>query len=80
MKQKQHNEKLEALEELDKEEELPDAHLRKAAGRGGCRSGLKSVRGTCVLKETPVSVTLDNNVSQALDKVRARLLNRRGVK
>lgn len=80
MKQKQHNEKLEALEELDKEEELPDAHLRKGAGRGGCRSGLKAVRGTCVLKETPVSVTLDNNVAQALDKVRARLLKRRGVK
>ena len=80
MKPKQHNEKLEALEELDKVEELPDAHLRKAAGRGGCRSGLKSVRGTCVLKGTTVSVTLHNSVSLALNKVRDRLLNRRGVK
>ena len=80
MKQKQHNEKLEALEELDKEEELPDAHLRKKAGRGGCRSGLKAVKGTCVLKETPVSVTLHNNVSLALNKLRGRLLNRRGLK
>ena len=77
---KQNNEKLEALEELDKEEELPDAHLRKKAGRGGCRSGLKAVRGTCVLKETPVSVTLHNNVSLALNKLRGRLLNRRGLK
>ena len=80
MKQKQHNEKLEALEELDKEEELPDAHLRKKAGRGGCRSGLKAVKGTCVLKETPVNVTLHNNVSLALNKLRGRLLNRRGLK
>jgi len=77
---KQNNEKLEALELIDKEEERPDAHLRNKSGRGGCRSGLKAVRGTCVLKETPVSVTLDNNVSQALNKVRARLLNRWGSK
>ena len=77
---KEHNEKLEALAELDKEEERPDAHLRKKAGRGGCRPGLKDVRGTCVLKETPVRVALHNNVSQALNKVRNRLLNRRGAK
>jgi hypothetical protein len=76
---KEHNEKLEALAELDKEEELPDAHLR-VKGRGRCRPGLKDVRGTCVLKETPVSLALNNNVSQALDKVRNRLLNRRGAK
>lgn len=76
---KEHNEKLEALAELDKEEELPDAHLR-VKGRGRCRPGLKDVRGTCVLKETPVRVALNNNVSQALDKVRNRLLNRRGAK
>ena len=74
---KQHNEKLEALEELDNEEELPDAHLRRK-GRGGCRLGLKAVNGTCVLKETPVSVTLHNNLSLALNKLRDRLLARGG--
>jgi len=76
VKQKQHNEKLEALEELDKEEELPDAHLRKAAGRGGCRPGLKAVNGTCVHKDTPVSLALHNNLSLALNKLRDKLLTR----
>lgn len=78
MKQKQHNEKLEALELIDKEEELPDAHLR-VKGRGRCRPGLKDVRGTCVLKDTPVSVTLHNNLSLALNMLRDKLLTR-GVK
>ena len=78
MKQKQHNEKLEALEELDKEEELPDAHLR-VKGRGRCRPGLKSVRGTCVVKEAPVALTLHSNLSLALNKLRDKLLTR-GVK
>ena len=76
---KQHNEKLEALEQLDNEKELPDAHLR-VKGRGRCRPGLKAVNGTCVAKETPVTVTLQNNVSSALDKLRGRLLDRRGAK
>jgi hypothetical protein len=76
---KQHNEKLEALELIDKEEELPDAHLRTGAGRGGCRPGLKAVKGTCVHKDTPINITLDNSISVALNKVRDRLLNRQGV-
>jgi hypothetical protein len=76
---KQHNEKLEALEQLDNEEELPDAHLR-VKGRGRCRPGLKAVNGTCVVKETPVNVTLLPNVSEALNKLQNRLLNRRGAK
>ena len=75
---KQNNEKLEALEELDKEEELPDAHLRKAAGRGGCRPGLKAVNGTCLAKETPVTLELHTNLSLALNKLRDRLLARGG--
>ena len=75
----QGTEKVDSLDELDKEEERPDAHLRKGAGRGGCRPGLKAVNGTCVRKETPISIALNNSVSLALNKVRDRLLNRRGV-
>ena len=76
---KEHNEKLEALEQLDQEEERPDAHLR-VKGRGRCRPGLKSVNGTCVLKGAPVSTSLNNSISEGLSKLRNRLLNRRGVK
>jgi hypothetical protein len=76
---KQHNEKLEALEQLDKEVERPDAHLR-VKGRGRCRPGLKAVNGTCVVKEVPVAVELHTNVSLALNKLRERLLNSRGAK
>ena len=76
---KQHNEKLEALELIDKEKELPDAHLR-VKGRGRCRPGLKAVNRTCVAKETHVTVALPTSVSLALNKLRGRLLNRRGAK
>jgi hypothetical protein len=76
---KQHNEKLEALEQLDNEEERPDAHLR-VKGRGRCRPGLKAVNGTCVGKEAPITLTLLPNVSEALNKLQNRLLNRRGAK
>jgi hypothetical protein len=75
----QGTEKVDSLDELDKEEERPDAHLRKGAGRGGCRPGLKAVKGTCVHKDTPINITLDNSTSMALNKVRDRLLNRQGV-
>ena len=75
----QGKEKVDSLDELDEDDELPDAHLRKGAGRGGCRPGLKSVNRTCVHKDTPVNIPLDNGISLALNKVRNRLLNRKGV-
>jgi hypothetical protein len=75
----QGTEKVDSLDELDKEEERPDAHLRKGAGRGGCRPGLKSVKGTCVHKDSPMTINLDNSISLALNKVRDRLLKRQGV-
>ena len=75
----QGTEKVDSLDELDKEEERPDAHLRKGAGRGGCRPGLKSVKGTCVQKDSPMTINLDNSISLALNKVRDRLLKRQGV-
>ena len=75
----QGRERVDSLDELDEDDELPDAHLRKGAGRGGCRPGLKAVNGTCVRKETPISIALNNSISLALNKVRDRLLNRRGV-
>lgn len=76
----QGKEKVDSLEELDEDDELPDAHLRKAAGRGRCRAGLKSVNATCLHKNTPISITLDHSISAALNKVRNRLLNRGGAK
>lgn len=76
---KEHNEKLEALEQLDGEEARLDAHLR-VKGRGRCRPGLKSVNGTCVLKGVPVSASLNDSLSEGLNKLRSRLLNRRGDK
>ena len=69
---KQHNEKLEALEELDKD---PTVWLDTR-----CRSGTKLVKGTCVVKEAPVTVALHKNISQGLSKLRDRLLEQRGRK
>jgi hypothetical protein len=69
---KQHNEKLEALEELDKD---PTVWLDTR-----CRSGAKSFKGICVMKEAPVTVALHNNISQGLSKLRDRLLEQRGRK
>lgn len=76
---KEHNEKLEALDQIDEEEERADAHLR-VKGRGRCRPGLKSVNGTCVRKEAAVSASLNDSISEGLNKLRNRLLNRRGAK
>lgn len=74
----QGTENVESLENLSTLQELHDDPNTKF--RLPCPAGTKSAGATCVKRDAPVTVDLDNSASQALSKVRDRLLNRRGAK
>ena len=65
---KQSSEKLESLESLDTLQELHDGQAVVYSGR--CGAWAKAVNRTCVDRNTLVNLTLHNNLSQGLSKVR----------
>ena len=72
----QGKEKVDSLADLSTLQELHDDPNTRF--RLPCPAGTKAVKATCVKQATPVTVTLDNSISQALNKVRDRLLARGG--